>query len=366
MLCDLMFDPEKRAEILRPKMMKDGKYLVSRIEGTGQDPRFIDVYFRYYDYVDDETDFGKQWLKISSKERWSLKFLGLVPGFKSRPLKEVKKLEFQNPAYSAAKKMKGDPKDFNRVFASQFSGCTYACNFCYVPSEVNAANSTFGKFFSPKEIIDYFLKARKKSTEPINVLRLTGGEITIIPEVIVDVYSELERRGLDEVYVWNDTNLSTTKYIENIESELKDIMKRNNVGVVGCFKGTTKEDFSELTGADEKFYENQFETAKLIMGWKTDFYSYLPALVYENNIEIKTNEFFERLRELNKNLPLRVEMLVIKEYPGALMNMREKAKQGRPMPTTDQRKVFDLWHNKLLPKHYSKDMLNKFCCEIPL
>jgi len=346
-----MIDTEKRAELLRPKMMKDDKFLISRIEGTGQDPRSIDIYFRYYDYVDDETDIGKLWLKSSPNERWSPKFLGLIPDFKSRPIKEVKKLEFQNPAYSAAHRFKGDPKDFNRVFAVQVSGCTFACNFCFVPPEVNAANPKLGNFFSSKEIIEHFIKAREKSKESINVLRITGGEPTIIPEIIIEVYDKLEK--ISGTYLWIDTNLSIAKNLLKFESDLKDIMRKKNVGVVGCFKGFCKEDFSIVTGVKPEFYETQFETAKIWIDWKTDLYTYLPALVY-------------RLQELNKNLPLRVEMLEIREMGGALINMKQKEKEGRPMPKTDQRIVFDLWYNKLLPKYYSKEMLEKFCCEVPL
>ena len=223
-----------------------------------------------------------------------------------------------------------------------------------------------GKYFSAKEIIEIFLKARKISSEPLNVIRLTGGEIIIAPEIIIDIYEELEKRDLNEVYIWIDTNLSTKRYIENVENGLKPIFKKRNVGVIGCFKGVSKEDFSIITGAEQRFYENQFKTAKLFLDWKADFYAYLPALVYENNIEAKIKGFIEKLRLLNKNLPLRIEVDMIVEYSSALINMIEKSKQGRPLPKTDQRTFFDLWYNKLLPIYYSKKMLNKFSCEVPL
>ena len=364
------FDPEKRAEIVRNRMMKNGKYLIARIEGTGQDPRVLDVYFRYYNYVDSDTDTQKQWLMSTLKEVWSPKFLGLAPNFRLRPIKEVKKLEFQNPAYSAAYRFKGksgDPRNYNKVFVAQVSGCTYSCNFCYVPPEVNVANPRLGKFFSPQEIVDCFLSTRKKSKEPMNVIRITGGEPTIVPEIIIDIYDEMEKRGLNEsTYLWIDTNLSTTKYIEKLENDLKNIMQKINVGVVGCFKGVCKEDFSMLTGARQEFYENQFKSTKLFLKWKTDFYVYLPALIYENNVEQKIKDFIKKLKEINKNLPLRVEMLEIKEVGGAPKNIEQKAKQGRPMPKTDQRGVFDSWYNKLLPEFYSKEDLGKYCCEVPL
>lgn len=40
-------------------------------------------------------------------------------------------------------------------------------------------------------------------------------------------------------------------------------------------------------------------------------------------------------------------------------------KLGRPLPKTDQRTIFDLWYNKILPKFYPQEELDKYCCEIP-
>ncbi|MFH1229588.1 MAG: 4Fe-4S cluster-binding domain-containing protein [Candidatus Aenigmatarchaeota archaeon] len=362
-----MINPEKRAELLRPRMMKEGKYLIARIKGTGQDPRHVGTFFRYYDYIDRETEFGNRWMDATRKGRWSPEFIGLSPDFMDKPLKEVKKLEFQNPPYTAAfAGGKKDPKDYNRVFVAQASGCTYACNFCYVPAKENAANPLCGNYFSSKEIVEAFNSARKKSREAINVLRVTGGEIlSTIPEMVIDVYRELEKGG--ESYLWIDTNLSTVNYMKELESDLKNILRRKNVGIVGCFKGVSKEDFSKITGASPEYYKNQFESAELLLKWKTDLYLYLPALVYGNRVESKLNGFMKKLQGLKKNLPLRVEMLDIRTDMGkAAENLRLAQAAGRPMPSADQRLVFDAWYNKLLPKYYSAAMLNKFCCEVPL
>jgi len=365
-----MFNPEKRAELIRPKMMKNEKYLIARIEGSGQErnlEKILSNYFRYKNYISGDNEHEIEWLKAPFNLVWSSKFLGLVKNIWERPLDEIKKLEHQNPEYAAAFSMKGklgDPRNYNKVFTIQVSGCTFGCNYCYVPPEINAADPKLGKFFSAKEILEYFFLAKSKTKEPMNIVRISGGEPTIIPEIILDIYSEIEK--IKGIYLWIDTNLSTTKYLEKLESDLKDIMKKRNVGVVGCFKGVSKEDFALLTGVKQEFYEKQFETAKLFLNWKTDFYVYLPALVYENNIEQKTMAFINRLQELNNNLPLRTEILIIKKYPGAVRNMKLRAKEGRPVPKVDQKIFFDLWYNKLLPQIYPKEMLDKFCCEVPL
>jgi len=370
-----MINPEKRAELLRPKMMKDGKYLIARIKGSGQekDPeKIIGNFFRWKQYIGHHTPYEEEWLKASLEEVWSPKFLGLSKDFWSKPIEQVKKLEFQNPAYSGAHAFngkRGDPRNYSKVFTTQLSGCTYGCNYCYVPLEINLANPNLGRYFSPKEIIDSFLLIREKSETPINVLRISGGEpTTIVPEIIIDIYAVLEKKDKNDVYLWIDTNLSTTRFLEKVENDLKDVMQKRNVGIVGCFKGVSKEDFSLITGVAPQFYKNQFETAKMFLDFGADFYVYLPALVYENNIEQKIEIFVERLKNLNKNLPLRLraEVLIIKEYAGALMNMKLKAKEGRPIPKIDQRKFFDIWYNRILPKYYPQEMLNKFCCEVPL
>jgi len=364
-----MFDPEKRAELLRPKMMKDGKYFIAKIAGSGEEVKedenriAYNTYFKFKWYIN-----NPKLLSLSPRELWSPKLLGLVENPLKADIYHIKKLKFQNPPYSAAYRLKGKWSDirlYSRSFLFHVGGCDYNCNFCYVPPETNACNPNFGKYFSVKEMIEYFKKARKEFDEPINVIRITGGEATtIIPEIIIETYEEMEK--IEDTYLWIDTNLSTTKYMEKLESDMKSIMQKKNVGVVGCFKGVSEEDFSMLTGAKQEFYEKQFETAKLFLDWKTDFYVYLPALIYENNIEVKTKIFIKKLQELNKNLPLRVEVLIIKDYPAAVKNMELKAREGRPTPKNDQRIFFDLWYNKLLPKFYSKEMLNKFCCEVPL
>lgn len=358
-----LYNPFKRAEIVRLKMIKDGKYLIARIEGSGQErkaEKVLSEYFRYKDYMDD-----KEWFLAALDEVWSSKFLGLTENIWKVPIKEVKKLEFQNPAYSAAYRLGGDPRNYSKVFTIQVAGCDFDCNYCYVPKQLNIANPKLGEYFSAKEMIGYFLSAKKESKEPMNVIRISGGNPTIVPEIIVDIYSEIKNQNLN-VYFWIDSNLSTSKYLKNLEEDLKNILNKKNVGVVGCFKGVSKEDFSLLTGVELDYYQEQFETAKWFLKQKTDFYVYLPALVYEDDIEKKLTVFMERLRGLNKNLPLRVEVLEIIDYPGANLNIERAKKLGRPMPKTDQRLIFDLWHNKILPKYYSPEDLNKYCCEISL
>ena len=343
--------------------MKDGKYLIARIEGSGQerDPKkILDAYFRYKEYIK-----RKEWISASLKKVWSPKFLGLSDNFKSKQIREVKKLEFQNPAYSAAFRLGGDPRNYRKVFTVQIAGCDFDCNYCYVPKQINAADPKFGKYFSAKEIINYFLSAKEKSKEPMKVIRISGGNPTIVPEIIIDIHREIKSQNLD-LYLWIDSNLSTQKYLENLKSDFKNIINQKNVGVVGCFKGFCVEDFEKISGIKSEFYNRQFETAKWFLDSKADFYVYIPALVYEEEkIEEKLRKFIEKLRNLHLKLPLRTEILPIIDYPVAVLNYRRSKKLGRPLPKIDQRIIFNAWY-KILSEFYPKEELEKYCCQINL
>jgi len=357
-----MLSQAKRTESVRARIIKDGKYLIARIEGSGQERKarnVLDIYFRYKRYNKD----GK-WLSASLDQVWSERFLGTIKNARSAPRDGCKSLRYQNPCYSAAKSLGGDPRDYNKIFTIQIAGCDFDCNYCYVPSQINVANPKFGRYFSAKEMIDSFLSAKKKSKEAMKVVRISGGNPTIVPEIIIDVFGEMENRGMDD-YLWIDTNLSTDRYLKDLKG-LGKVLKSKNVGVVGCFKGTCKEDFTIITGAEPGSYDRQFRTAKWFLNQSTDFYVYLPALVYDDKVKEKLEGFIKKLRELHRNLPLRTEMLEILDYPGAKMNFERAARLGRPLPKTDQRIVFDLWHNKLLPDLYNGDELDRFCCQVPL
>lgn len=343
-------------------MMKDGKFLVARLEGAGQEPqpeKLLDSYFRYKEYI-----HNPEWQNTPAEDIWNSKFIGLTDNFKNKPIRDVKILEYQNPAYSAAYNLGGDPRDYNKVFTVQLSGCDYDCSYCYVPKQINIADQTLGKYFSGAEIVDNFLAARSKSDAPMKVIRLSGGNPTIVPEIIIDVYRAIKAKNAG-AYLWVDSNLSTPRYMESLGNDLRDILNQKDVGVVGCFKGFTAEDFAMLVGAKPEVFEQQFETAAWFLEQKTDFFVYLPALVY-GNVEEKSMSFAKKLNSINKNLALRTEMLEIIDYPGATSNYERTAKLGRPMPTTDQREVFDTWYNMILPQFYNAHDLKKFCCQIPL
>jgi len=64
-----MINPEKRTDILRKTLIKNGKYLIAQIGGQGQDPgerKVLDVYFRYKDCLDPIEN--PDWFSATLKE----------------------------------------------------------------------------------------------------------------------------------------------------------------------------------------------------------------------------------------------------------------------------------------------------------
>jgi uncharacterized Fe-S cluster-containing radical SAM superfamily protein len=343
--------------------MLDGRYLIARIAGAGQDPgerKVLGEFFRYKDYI-----HNPKWLNDSSKGRWGSNYLGFKAGWENLAPEEITKIEFQNPPYSAAWRMSGDPKDFNKVFTVQVAGCDFDCNYCFVPKGLNIGDKKAGRFFSAKKILRIFLGLKSKSVQPMNVIRISGGNPTIVPEIVLNSQQEIAKRG-NYIYLWIDSNLSTARYMKALGRDFKTMLKQKNVGVVGCFKGTSKADFAKITGAGPKNYEEQFKTAKWFIESGADFYAYLPALVYRGNIERKLAGFARKLIRIHPNLPLRTEILAIVDFPGAKQNYMRSAGLGRAVPTTDQRLIFDAWYNKVLPRLFRPEDLKKFSCQVPL
>lgn len=370
-----MANPEEIVLNFRKRIKKGDRYLIAKISGSKQAPgekKILEDYFRFKDYLDLKEN--KDWFSASLKDVWNARlWKGLRENFRELPLESIKKLEFENPCYSAAFRLKekfiGDPRDFTKVFTFQLNACTYDCNYCYVPLVLKTANREWGKFFKAKEIVDSFLEIREKYNLEMSVLRASGGEIfCIAPDLVYEIYSELKKRNLDkEIYFWIDTNLSTRKILEEFESELREMFKEKNVGIVGCFKGTCGEDFEILTGRTQKFYKKQFECTEFLMDLKADLYLYLPALVYGKDLKEvreKLEFFIENLEKINKNLPLRTEMLVIIDYPQAIENRLRCEKIGRPWPKINQKDVFEIWY-KLMDEKYGEKFW-KFQCEIQL
>jgi uncharacterized Fe-S cluster-containing radical SAM superfamily protein len=379
---------KQRRELMRNAKTK--QYFVSDYSEAemAKDASIIGNNFRIREYIKlrDADDYGQEWLSAPLSEMWSTKFLGLGEnGFQ--------KLEFQNPPYVASLKLGGDPRKYNNTFVIQLNGCDYECSFCFVDRSLNKTELGKGKYFTAKDMVDEFQKERSKhlgTREELNVIRLTGGEVACItPELIIDLCGELEKRNLSSnVYVWSDCNLSTSTYLEGVLDKLRHVIKSFNFGIVGCLKAigdgkSGSQDFAETTNAQPEFFSKQFEALDfLINKLRADTYVYLVPIFLGKPVELKERmrECCSRLRQIHKNLPLRVNVLQIRNYSPVKENMLNAFKEGRKLPVYNgerfedwlpkfvemQRNITKIWFENVLPSFYSTSEIRRYRCQVPI
>lgn len=373
-----LIDPESRADEVRKYMLETSRsgrrYFVANLEESDQEGEVFREFFRPRDYMksrEGSSRYVGEWLKAPLSEMWSPKFLGLDEC-------GIQKLEFQNPAHVAGYNLGGDPRDYNRVFAIQLNGCTYECSYCFVPRDLNKPEKGMGKLLSAEEMVDTFREARDrylKDGTPLHVIRITGGEATsVVPEIILDVHGEIQHQRLDDVYVWADCNLSTTKYLRSVETDLKEIARQKNFGMVGCLKAigdgeTGKEDFANITKAGPQHFQKQFEALDyLVNEIRADLYVYLTPIITGTKAEVTERLMIcaRKLSRIDSNLPLRTNILQIKHYGPSVKNVFSAGQEGRPLPWYDERMVFEAWYHDVLPKLFSRDEMECYRCQVPL
>ena len=207
--------------------------------------------------------------------------------------------------------------------------------------------------------------------------------------MILELFAELEDQNLSKsVYVWADCNLSTVDFLQGMENELKEIAKKNNFGIVGCLKAigneeTGKYDFAKITKSKPEFYSKQFKTLNFLVNTiKADTYVYAIPIIFEkeNVYPRRLEEFAKRLIQINKNLPLRTNILRIRKYSPVEKNIQKAYEEGRKLPQytgknfdqwynnfiEKQKAVTKIWYQNILPKFYTVNDMSKYRCKIPL
>lgn len=308
------FDPIKRAEILRPRMidLKNKKVLLASFVGTSQAKdiavrtKVIADYFRAKIYEKPEEiyegvyNFRREPAGISSYK------LG-------NP--QEKEKDWRGPSIEAC----------NKVFLFQLNGCNLNCWYCYVDDVNKSANPKFGAYISCEEILMHFLIEARKGQfsisldKEINVLRISGGEPFIVPEVIYWMIETVEKFDLQNyLYLWVDSNLSTGEfYWKYLSKEQREkIRNYKNIGFMGCYKGIDEEMFSEVSGAAPEFFKNQFILHRKLIDEGLDVYSYLyPIPLSTHDLKKRISDFIDRMqKEVNELAPLRMTTPYIKIY----------------------------------------------------
>lgn len=258
------YNPIEAAKWLRPKMidLENKKVLLANFSGTDQ-----------------SRDFAKRHL-IGD---WARKKIYLKPREKNLPDM------WKEPAGIASRKLNVPPDECNAAFTIQVNGCNLACWFCYVDDENKNACGAKGVWVSAEEILTAFLVESHKfqrhpnPDERVNIIRISGGEVLIVPEIILWLIEAIEKCGLENhLYLWAETNLTTLNiFLEKLSREdIRKITSFRNFGIVGCYKGIDPESYHQNTGANPDTWMNQFLSHRLLVDMGFDVYSYLSPTIF--------------------------------------------------------------------------------------
>lgn len=330
------YNPIELAERLRPRMidLENKKVLLAVLAGTKQEvdikkERFFEDVFR-----------SKIYTKPEEKE---------LDYFKGEP------------AGIAAAKLGISPEKCNAVFLGQINGCNLNCWYCYVDRAANSANQKHGKFFSAEEYLNQFLIERKKfqnSKNPslkLNILRISGGEVFIVPEIIFWMVETIGKYNLrNDLYVWVDCNLATGNFYWKYLSEEQRARIRyfKNIGFCVCYKGFDGETFYENTGAAPEFFDEQIKLHRRLINEGLDVYSYLyPVTSSDHNLRERLSAFMDKLRRTVSELaPLRMATPPIKVFSPTEKRLTPKRRKA----LENQWLAMEIWKEEL-QKRYAQD-----------
>ena len=217
--------------------------------------------------------------------------------------------------------------DILRAQVFQNAICSWRCWYCFVPFELLNANKRRAEWLSAKNLIDlYFMQEHRPC-----VLDLTGGQPDLVPEWVVWMIEEIQRREIaNDVYLWSDDNLSNDYFWRILsEDQRNTIMAFRNYGRVGCLKGFDECSFAFNTGADPNLFNRQFQAIRQFISSGIDLYCYV-TLTSDVQVGIgdKIKRFMDRLQAIDDNVPLRTVPLEIRLFTPVVARINETYKQA--------------------------------------
>ena len=172
---------------------------------------------------------------------------------------------------------------------------------------------------SAEDIVEIFLKQRNTdllSGKESNVLRISGGEPFLLPELILECLNVLKEKNLtEEVFIWTETNLEPFVEI-NGESFmgsdvnkgiLNEISTFDNIAVHPCFHGLDEKEFKNITTRHEDIsLDDQIKAIKMLVDANIDIYPTIGSNVCNPN---NLNLLFKKLVDINKALPFKIALV---------------------------------------------------------
>ena len=329
-------NPIQRALELRDTLVEADKVLVADFSGTlqGKDTsKVIDLMpIVGTEYFPFRTKVNVKELDPLASETYGADFFNVLGKTDEEIESFVRRQEFDFPLWFKNEKQfrMGQIQFYNSPFILQIAGCNFhdgsssgGCWYCFVDDKSNDGRPGNGKVqLGIGETIDSMLSAREKIREQyravghdmdLRVLRVSGGEPTIALDWILNLWREIDRRGLDFVGQL-DSNLSTASVVEHFEK-------------IGIFEANTLEKLAQypvkvltaLKGADEENLQSNVQSETTLADQEQSLKKFVnagfeifPQLYNPNPATLRA--YLERIDSVIENLALRIHIGPLKVY----------------------------------------------------
>jgi len=223
-------------------------------------------------------------------------------------------------------------ENYNRLISVHIARCPLNCWHCFVDDclkssckhcmvqqycdhKLKSKLEIKEDWISAYDLVDNFVVQRDldyKRGIHSNILRITGGEPFLAPQLLLDILEELDKRGLqNDIFLWTETNLVPLmvqeKKIPLISDELLNKLGNyDNFLVHPCFHGIDKSSFEENTYEKIENIDLLINALKRLINSGIDVY-----LTFGSNVNDpdKIDEFYQKMSEINKLLPLRFALI---------------------------------------------------------
>jgi uncharacterized Fe-S cluster-containing radical SAM superfamily protein len=241
-----------------------------------------------------------------------------------------------------AAKMKGKWEDYNHHAIIQSGVCNFRCWYCYVDYRFLSGRIVVKQ--SAAEVLDQFLSLRDRLEargKQLNVLRISGGEPLLVPDLTLACLEEIRRMSLHTtVCVKTETNLSPLITVDGRPlvahwSAFEEFSQHQNFLLHPTFHGISGENLNETSAVDPDAFEVICEGLQNLLAYRVDFYPSFGANTVPVNSVVP---FFRWLRKVNTNLPLRFAVRHFRFDYNAI-SMRDKERNQ----IFDSAEVIRLW-----------------------
>lgn len=267
-------------------------------------------------------------------------------------------------------------RQYNRLISVHIARCPINCWHCYLEeclrdNCIDCSNSRNcnkqrkteinikADYMPASKILNDFLQQREIDNEKgiyTNILRITGGEPFLAPNLILELLEELKRRNLqNEIILWTETNLiplcSNSKGETIVSTELlNNLGQYNNLCVHPCLHGLNKKEFYQITGSRIDDYGQLINALQRLISSGIDIY---PTFGSNTSSPCNIDCFYNEISKINPMLPLRFCMIEydLNYLPVLWRHKHIKNFASKFEKVFDRYQIIDKW-DKLLQKDF--------------